>query len=227
MEKMQFGSVKHKLITEANKKVLIATGVAAFVVTFSLVSCYMLFNQMKYQNKVISARNKALAVATDSQNNIKQLRTSYTTFNSQSPNVLGGVNGGNGEKDGTNTKIVLDALPSVYNYPALFSSIEKIVNNNKLEFQSISGSDDAIAQQQNAKSAAPAPIEMPFEFTVKGSYASIQALVGDLERSIRPFQIVSVGVNAEKDNGVVTAKITGKTFFQPQKDLNLVTEKVK
>lgn len=227
MASEQLGSIKRSLITKDNKRIVTAMGIASFVVVFSLVSCNTLIKQMSYQNRVISARKSALKVETDALNNIETLQASYVVFDKASQNLLGGSPTGTGDRDGTNSKIVLDALPAVYNFPALATSIEKIVTAEQLEFVSMTGNDDAVAQQQNATSSSPQPIEMPFELSVKGQYGSSQALVKDLERSIRPFKITSLKISAEGGQGAIVTTITGMTYFQPQKDLNLITKKVK
>jgi hypothetical protein len=224
--KQQGGSIKRTLITKANKRILIASGAAAFVVVFSLVASNILIKQMSYQNRVISERKKQLKIAKDSLDNVETLQAAYLVFDRAPLNILGGVPDGEGDKDGANSKIILDALPSVYNFPALTTSIEKIVELQGLEFISMVGTDDAVTQQQNASSSSPVPIEMPFEFSVKGTYESSLNLVKDLERSIRPFQIVSITISAEGEDGSVNTRITGKTYFQPEKNLNLIKEKV-
>lgn len=222
----QFGSIKRTLVAKDNQKVFLAMMITSFVVVFSLVASNSLIKQMSYQNKVISERKKSLQVIKTSVENTVDLQASYVQFNKQNPNLIGGNTTGTGDRDGTNSKIVLDALPAVYNFPALATSIEKIVTADGLEFESMTGNDDAVAQQQNETSSSPKPIDMPFEMSVKGSYNASQTLMKDLERSIRPFSITRLRISAEGDGGMVVTSVAGKTYFQPQKNLKPVTEKV-
>jgi len=226
MAKLTHGSTKRALITQANKRIVVATAVATFVFMFSAVAANTLVRQMIYQNRVISERKKALQIAEDSIVASEQLKVSYDAFLNTPQNLLGGNPAGSGDRDGNNAKIVLDALPAHYDFPALATSIEKLVNDKGLTFVSMTGTDDALMQQENVSSASPAPIEMPFEFSVRGSYTAVQALVDDLERSIRPFQVTKVDVSADGDGGDVTIKISAKTFFQPAKNLNVKEEVV-
>jgi hypothetical protein len=227
MAKALRGSTKRALITQANKRILISIGVATFVFMFSAVAANTLIRQMIYQNRVIGERKEALDVAKKSLEASSSLKASYEGFLSGPQNVLGGNPTGTGERDGDNAKIILDALPAKYDFPALVTSIEKLVQQYNLKFESMSGIDDSITQQQNQTSTAPAPIEMPFEFSVNGSYIAARALVVDLERSIRPFQVVGVEVTSQAEGGDITIKINAKTFFQPAKSLEVKKEEVK
>ena len=51
------------------------------------------------------------------------LVVSYKSFEGKSTNVIGGNASGTGDNDGKNSKIILDALPSSSDFPALTSSI--------------------------------------------------------------------------------------------------------
>lgn len=220
-------SVKHSIITKDNKKILIATGAAAFIVTFSLVSISILYQQMNYQNRVIKAGKDQLKVATESLSGVEDLTKEYKTFDTQAQNMLNGNPDGIGDLDGKNSKIILEALPASYNYPALTTSIEKVVQLAGLEFVSMSGLDDEIAQKTNASSTTPTPIEMPFVVEVKGSYNASRAFIDALQKSIRPIQVNSISITADQNGaGVVITKVTGKSYFQPGKNLNLIEETV-
>jgi len=216
---------KRNLITQANKRIVTATAVAAFVVVFSLFAAKSLISQAAYQNKVISGKKKAVAQLKADLNARDDLVTSYKAFVSTQQNIIGGNPTGTGAKDGDNAKIILDALPSKYDFPALTTSLEKIINDQGLQITSISGTDDEIAQSANQSSSSPQPVAMPFQIQVNGSYASVQNLISVLDRSIRPFQIKSVELTGN-DSSMV-ASISGQTYYQPEKNLNIKTEVVK
>lgn len=227
MSKPTHGSTKRLLISKANKRVVIATSIATFVFIFSAVAANSLIRQAAYQEKVIGERKEALEVAQASLEATQELEVAYTQFNDREMNVIGGNPAGKSDRDGDNAKIILDALPARYDFPALASSIEKLVVSHGLVFNSMTGNDDAVAQQANESSVSPKPIEMPFEFTVVGSYEAVRALIRDLERSIRPFKVVESEITASSDEGELTLRITGLTYFQPQKNLNVKEEVVR
>ncbi|HET7641376.1 MAG TPA: hypothetical protein VFK47_21885, partial [Ktedonobacteraceae bacterium] len=159
-------ATKRSLITDANSKIVIATAVAAFLVVFSLVACKALWSQANYQNRVISAKKKALSQLQSDLNARDSLVASYRSFVGNSTNVLGGNPNGTGDQDGDNAKIVLDALPSKYDFPALTTSLEKMITGQKLTINNITGIDQEVTQQAKQSSATPAPITMPFQIAV-------------------------------------------------------------
>jgi len=116
-------------------------------------------------------------------------------------------------------------LPSKYDFPALATSLEKLISTQGLTIMSINGTDEELTQAVNQTSADPQPVTMPFQIQVAGSYESIRALVADLERSVRPFQVNKVELSGNE--GSMTASIDAQTYYQPEKSLNIKTEVVK
>lgn len=225
MGKLDFAP-KRIQIDKANVTIVIVVSVAAFVTFFSLVSAKSLLSQRSYQAKVIGLREQALGQLEDNITAADKLTQSYQTFISSQQNVIGGSSSGTGEKDGDNARIVLDALPSKYDFPALATSLEKIAKSQGLEIENIAGTDDEVNQYVNTEDPNPTHVEMPFSMTVKGSYPSIQELVKVFERSIRPFQVVELVIEAE-DGGNVTLGTESKTYYQPEKGLKFKSEVVK
>lgn len=215
-------ATKRGQIDRANSRVVIAAGVAAFVVIFCGVASRTLISQASYQNRIISAKRAAVNQLKTDVDSSKTLRTAYDEFNGAQTNVLGGSATGTGALDGTNTTIVLDALPSNYDFPALATSLEKLMVANGLTIVGIGGTDDEVAQAKNQSSSTPQPIVMPFQVSVGGDYAHIQALVSTFEHSIRPIQIQTLKLSG--DQSALTLNITAQTFYQPAKSLNITTK---
>lgn len=216
---------KRGLVSKANSTTVIVTSIAAFFIIFLLVGSKTLFGQATYQNRVATAKSLALRQLKADITASKSLVQSYTKFNSASVNIIGGSSTGGGANDGPNSRIVLDALPSSYDFPALVTSLEKIVNNRGLTIQSIQGVDDEVAQQVNVSSTTPQPVAIPFQIVISGNYSAIQALINDFQNSIRPFQILKESVSGGESN--MTLTITAQTYYQPAKILNLGSKIVK
>lgn len=218
---------KRSLISKANSTMVVATTAAAFVLVFALVAGKSLLSQMAYQNRVIDAKKTALKHLKDDLNARNSLEDSYNSFTDENPNVLGGnaKNSESGGKDGDNAKLVLDALPSRYDFPALTTSLEKLINDQNLKIMSISGTDEEALQAANATSPNPQPIAMPFQIQVNGSYQSVQNLVDVMQRSIRPFQIQTLELSGDQSNMI--ARVAAQTYYQPEKNLNITTKGVK
>jgi hypothetical protein len=217
---------KRTLITKANSTMVIATGIAAFVLVFSAIASKTLISQASYQNRVISVKKKALATLESDLAARDSLVASYRSFVNTPQNVLGGNPDGTGDQDGDNAKVILDALPSRYDFPALATSLEKLISSQGLIILGISGTDEEITQSvAQTEGSEPQPIAMPFQLQVGGSYEGIQNLVDVFRRSIRPFQVQKVEISG--DEGSMTATIDAQTFYQPEKSLNIKTEVVR
>lgn len=216
---------KRSLINKANSTIVAATAVAAFVVVFAVVAGNSLISQIAYQNRVIDAKKQALSTLRADLEARNSLVESYKAFTRDQVNVLGGQANGDGDRDGDNAKLVLDALPSKYDFPALTTSLEKIITDQQLDIISITGTDQEVDQAANQTSPNPEPVAMPFQFQVGGSYAAVQGLIDMLFRSIRPFQIGSLELSGSEDGMVVT--IGGQTYYQPEKSLDITQEVVK
>jgi hypothetical protein len=218
---------KRALISKANSTMVLATGIAAFVFIFSAVASKALFSQAAYQNKVISQKRKALSTLKSDIGAVDTLKASYKSFVETPRNVLGGNPTGTGDQDGDNAKIVLDALPSKYDFPALTASLEKLITSQGLEIQAINGTDQEADQATKQSSPTPAPIEVPFQVRVSGSSESVKNLLDVFERSIRPVQVQKVEIDSAAQGGNVVAIIDAQTFYQPEKSLKIKTEVVK
>lgn len=218
-------STKRLAIDKANLTVIIVVSVAVFVTVFSLVASKSLLSQRAYQAKVISKKEAALKQAKTNVKNSEQLIASYQKFISEPQNTLGGNPQGTGDKDGQNSRIILDALPSKYDFPALTTSLDKLVSGNGFKVSSITGNDDEAAQAANKVSSAPQPIEMPF--TVEATVPGVDAkrFMELFERSIRPIEVQKVVATGRANELKIT--VTAKTYFQPAKNLDVKQEKVK
>jgi hypothetical protein len=217
-------STKRVQIDKANARVVVMVAVAAVVATCSLVGAKTLLTERAYRSRVISKKEKAL---TQLKNNIKatdSLVVSYKAFVAKQPNVLGKNSSGNGEGEGDNAKIILDALPSKYDFPALATSLEKLLSDRRFAYKidTIGGTDDEVAQGTVVGGQA---IEIPFKLGVSSSYDSLQALLSTLEHSVRPFNIGSLSFIAGDNK--VSLTLAATTYYQPEKTLNISTEVVK
>lgn len=212
-------SLKRIGVDKTNSRIVTLTAISAFLVVFFLVASYMLFGQLMYQNKVIGYKKKAVSQLQDNIKARDSLVTSYKTFVSSPQNLLGGNPTGSGPNDGSNAKIVLDALPSSYDFPALTASLEKLLLSQGVKIESISGTDDEVTQAGGSSSSSPSTVEIPFEFTVSGNYNSIRGVIDVLGRSIRPFQVLTTEITGDQND--LKLKVTGNTYYQPENTLKI------
>ncbi len=216
-------SAKHLQISKANTVVVIMVAVAAFVTTFSLVAARAVLAKRSYQSRVIHDKKIADDQLKKNIEAVDKLKASYNAFISNQENIIKGSSTGTGERDGDNAKIVLDALPSSYDFPALTTTLEKILTTRNLTDGSITGTDDEVAQKQSAASAS-APLDIPFQLNANGTYASILDLLKEFELSIRPIQITNIHISGTE--GEIQLDVSAKTFYQPEKQLKITKKTV-
>jgi len=210
---------KRALIDRTNARIVVYVSVAAFILVFSLVATKTLISQANYQNHVISKKRAAVDQLKTDIATSGQLKQHYQAFNATAQNVIGGDPAGSGSQDGSNAKIVLDALPSSYDFPGLTTSLENLLLGQSVKIDSISGTDDEVAQSANQTSVSPSPVEIPFTISVDGDYTGTQNVIGAFERSIRPIQIETLDLSGSQ--GKLVLNVTAKTFYQPAKSLNI------
>lgn len=217
-------SGKRLQIDKANSTMIITVAVAAFVVTLTIVAGRSLMNTRAYQARIIKEKEVAAKQLKSNLEATQKLTTAYQAFVQTSDNIIGGNPNGTGERDGDNAKIVLDALPSKYDYPALATSLEKILSSKNQKLNSIEGSDDEVAQ--STAEQKPVPVEMPFGVNVGGDFASAKDLLSILERSIRPIKIRTIDFSSGQGSSL-DIQVSAVTYYQPAKTLKIETKDVK
>lgn len=210
-------SKEHNLIAKNNTKMLVMLAVAGAVLSFSMVASISLIKRMNYQAKVINERTKVQKQLVSNVAAVDSLIAAYKNFDQAAESVIG--------TNDSNSKIVLDALPSKYDYPALASSLEKLLTTGGFSDISITGSDNEATAEQN--STTPLPVEIPFTIAAKGSYTSLQTLINNLRISIRPFKISKLDITAASGSDSMSFSITATTFYQPEKNLEIPLKEVK
>jgi hypothetical protein len=198
----------------------------AFVSVFCLVAAKAVWSQTRYQARVTAkdeTANQQLKKNIDAFNN---LVSSYSKFDSSTTNIIGGSSTGSGDNDGDNAKIILDALPSQYDFPALTASLEKVLKAGGFDITNISGTDDQLNQQANGASPKPQPVTIPFSFSVaNANYTSVQQIMTKLQQSVRPIQVDSIDLTGGASN--MTLTVNAHTYYQPTKSLSVTKEVVK
>ena len=224
MAKMKF-STKQLMINKTNAQMIVIIATASVIVVFSLVSSKALLTKRAYQSRVITKKEAALTQLKINVDEVKKLVSSYNVFEGSTENIIGGSATGTGDRDGDNAKIILDSLPSRYDFPALATSLEKLVSTPNYKINAIAGIDDEINQVKTSSTPTLQPVVMPFELDVTGTYASVRDLINTLDRSIRPFQISKLELSGKDSE--LKVQITANTFYQPEKSLVIKTEEVK
>lgn len=207
-------STKRSLISKDNSTILLAIAVASFITVFCLVASFSLFGQSNYQRKVIGEQRKAQKTLKANVAAATSLKKAYEDFNNTPETILGGPVAPEGSPDRIdNAQIILDALPSKYDFPALTASLEKILSSGGFPIEGITGTDNEVSALQS--SGSPAPVEIPFQLTTSGSYDSLRSLMETFQKSIRPFVTASMELSGSDNK--LRLSLSSKTYYQPAK----------
>jgi hypothetical protein len=218
-------SIKHFQIDKNQTNMLVVIAVTTALVIFCLFATKSLITKGLYQNRALKARRAAASQLQANYTAAQTLFTQYKVFASQDPNLIGGTISGQGNQNGDNPKIVLDALPSKYDAPALATSIEKILIDQNIKISSLSITDDPTANSDQAEANPQAKI-ITFSFSGSSTYQGIQQLTQTFEKSIRPFDITNLQLSGTDNSLHLTASVN--TYYQPAKSLDLsATKEVK
>lgn len=246
-------STKRLQISKANTTIVVAVGVAAFTLAFSLVASRSLLAKQSYQNRVVAAREKARDQLDKNIVAVDELKIKYEAFIDRQENIIKGSSTGDGERDGDNARIVLDALPSKYDFPGLASSLEKVLEDGNYTITNLTGTDEEASRNASENEGlagtsgsvpegidpeilaqfggealgaeeATGAVEMPFELSVESDFQGSIRLLQTYGRSIRPISIRTATLSAG-EGSVIELSISGYSYFQPERTLN-VTEEV-
>lgn len=221
-------SVKHFQIQKARSQTTVVIAAAVAITIFSLVSTKSLLSQGAYQRRVINTKHAADAQLEANVTAAKNLVTQYNDVfeEASATNFIGGQSDKSPSAvppNGDNARIILDALPSTYDYPALITSVNQILTQDGVSEAGISGNDQS-ATQSSDPVATPQPVAMQLTVNGKASYGNIQKLINDFERSIRPFDITSVELTGSESSMNFNMSVT--TYFQPPKSLDYTTKEI-
>ena len=217
-------SQKHALVDRANAIMMTTIAITSVIVVFSFFAGKALIGQYSYQNKVIGQKKDTLKQVKQNSKNADQLVASYKAFATEPINILGGDPNGSGPKDGDNPRIVLDALPSQYDFPGLISSLEKLLVGGGYRIDSIGGTEQPDLETE-ATGTNPTVVEIPFPIAIAANYGDVQRLVSMLESSIRPIYINTMTLSGTDADMRLT--LDAKTFYQPEKKFDVTSEVVK
>ena len=222
-------AIQKQLKMDKQKSNLVGVVAIATVVTiFCLVSSKTLLSQATYHRRVLNARRDAIKQLNQNIEAANTLAQQYQIFQTGNPvNIIGGKNSTDSSllpPDGDNARLILDALPSTYDFPALITSVAKILDNNGIKNPSVDATDDSSSVSNDAQ---PHPQTANMTLTVNGSanYKAIRSLVRDFERSTRPFDITSIDLKGSERSMSFT--IVMNTYYQPALSLELTTKDVK
>ena len=217
------GSLRHMQIDKDNTYIVVAVAAAAACLVFALVSAQALWKQASYNRRVIEKKETTRDILIENKSSLTQLKDSYKAFVESPTNILEGSSTGTGNNDGDNAKIILDAMPSVYDFPGMITGFNKILNTGEFNKITITATDDELNQKANT---IPGVVELPISFTIESKAEAAQAFLTRLNSSIRPVKAKTISFSGDT-GGDMTITFDGYTYYQPKKVFDVTEEVVK
>lgn len=194
---------RREQVKKAGSTVFVVVAMASVVVMFSVISMRFLWDKKNYNGRVISAKTKARDDIRSNIENLKRLAEQFPQLESSAT---------------ANSKTILHALPPVYDYAALASSIDYLATVSGVASDTNIGEDMSATAETSATISKP--VELPLTLSVAGSYESIRQYILNLERSLRPVHITSVEYSGSNSNLQATLQAT--TYYQPVRSLDVL-----
>lgn len=229
-------NTKRIQIDKSQSRIALIIAGASFLLVFSFVSSKSLLVKKAFQSRVNTEKSKTLEQLKLNNQNADKLIESYKIFVDPNigDNIIGGNIKGTGLNDGDNARIVLDALPSQYDFPALASSLEKILGLNKgYKINGINAVDqlssltpDGDNSAETADDTAPSQsVAVPFQVDVTGGVDSIFSLIDNFDKSIRPIKITKISLVSTSEG--LNAVIDAQTYYRQEKNVDVKSKVVK
>jgi hypothetical protein len=193
-------------IDKAKANAITSLAIASFLLVFGLFTSKTLLGFYVYQGRVLSTQKTSISNIAQDQQVANSVENSYTKFINQQFNIIGGASVGNGSASGNNAKIILDALPQTYDFPALMSSIQALFTIPGITVESLTGTDNSLSLVQSSQ-----PLPIPLSFSVQGSYTNIQNFLSVIKRSVSPIDILTIQLSGTDTN--LTASITAQIYY--------------
>ncbi len=214
---------KRQQIQKANKNMFIWVAVAAAILGLSVVLVFSLFERITYKQDVIGKKQttvgrleRNIKTASSLKDEVRVMNTNQALLDT--PRL----------EDTEPLSVILDALPSAANSSAFGASLQQRLLNldgvtiESLTVDPIPGVESFDSEGSSSASEDAGENEITFRFSVvveKGKASTLQAMLRNIERSIRTIDITSVVVEQRGDK--ITLSAEGKAFYQPAKSVQL------
>lgn len=217
------GIKKRQQIAQANKMIFVWVIIASVVISLCGVTVQFLFRQAAFNQKVIGAKLETQGTLSDNLENVQELKKNVDALLADTRLSKVKAN----ESD-TNLKVVLDALPTADDGSALGASLQQIIlPKSKVDTSDLTTISALMTAEgaEGASAGAGSASTSSFTFTANGDYGRIQAMFGDLERTIRPMNVQSMTMQGA--DGAIRTTVTGVTYYSPEQSVQLGKKSIK
>lgn len=184
------------------------------VVTMMLIAVVMLvvgfivsraiFKTISFNNRVISEKRQVESKLKTNVKNLGTIMGNYEVF----------------EETGAGSDVVLKALPTEVDIPALLTRLEFMFNSSGVSFGgfSIEGAENVLAGGETELSSET-PLEATVTISISGPYANIKQALSNIENEIAPYKVKTLGISG--NDREASAQITFVMNFLGAKSVDI------
>ena len=218
-------SLKGVALSKANAQIVAVTAAAAFITVFCLNAANYFEGIRSYQSKIIAADTTADQKLQSDVRAKNQLVRDYELFVNQNPNIIG-TQDSSTPYIYNNATIILDALPSTYDYPATTSYLLKLLQSGNFDISSIGCNNNTSSSGGSSGSTSnPQPVQIPLNFSIQNiNYNSVLTLFSMMQNSVMPLPIDNFTITGSNSN--LNLSVTAHTYYQPAKKFEIGTETI-
>lgn len=215
------GIKKRQQIANANKMIFVWVIIASVAISLCGVTVQFLFRQASFNQRVIGAKLETQGTLAKNLDNVPGLKKNVEELIADERLAKVKAN----ETD-SNLKVVLDALPTSDDKSALGASLQQVI----LPRSQVDTSDlttitpEEVTDAAKAETSGSAPVSR-FSFSAAGDYVRVQAMLVDMERTIRPMNIEAMTMQSV-DNAI-RVTVAGVTYYYPAQTVALGKKAIK
>lgn len=221
---------KRTQIAKANRMMFLWIAIGSVIVGAALVVAIFLAQKLIYNERVLAEKDKTATTLRANNDIVADLEAEIRVLDTNT--ALAFLKS---KEEDQSVQVILDALPSSANSPALGASLQnKLLAGidgltvESLQIDSVVGVEVLSNESVQDASATESDSEfnqITFQFSVTGSQEALRSVLLNLERSIRTIDVLSLRIESQESTQLMT--VQARAFYEPAKKIELGTKVVR
>lgn len=213
---------KRTQIAKANRTMFLWIAGASALIGFAAVASIFLAQKLIFNEKILAEKQNTITVLKHNNSVVESLESEVRVLDTNE--ALASAKAQDSDQA---IQVILDALPSDANSPALGASLQtKLLAGipnlviESLQLDPVSGIESLGGDVPEATTIeGDAAAAITFRFTVNGKQEAFRTVLTNLERSIRTIAISSVRITSGETLDTMT--VEARAFYEPAKTIEL------
>jgi len=210
---------KRTQIAKANRTMFLWIAGASALVGFAAVASIFLAQKLFFNEKILAEKQNTITILEHNNSVVEDLESEVRVLDTNE--ALASAKAQDSDQA---IQVILDALPSEANSPALGASLQtKLLAGIEIESLQV---DPVVGVESLGGDAVEGTViegdvsaAITFRFTVNGNQEAFRSILSNLERSIRTIAISSVRITSGESADTMT--VEARAFYEPSKTIEL------